>query len=59
MTLAFNHRLHNALKRQAPDGYDVFAVKRQGTLLTVISCQDSDYFAPWTDLRSILESFGY
>lgn len=59
MKLSYNRKLHKELKRQAPDGYDVSVLKREGTLLTVIHCDEPDYFAPWTGLQSIMEKHGY
>ena len=57
--LSFNRRLHHALKRLAPDGYQVHVERREGTLFTVIYCDDLSYFAPWAGLQSVLEDFGY
>ena len=59
MLISFNHKLHRELNRLAPEGYDVFVTRREGTLFTLISCQDPDYFAPWTGFQSIMERFGY
>ena len=59
MLLSFNRKLHRALKQAAPDGYEVFVTRRNGTLFTVIYCDDPDYFAPWAGLQSIMESYTY
>ena len=59
MRLTFNRKLHRELKHQAPEGYEEFVTRREGSLFTLIYCEDQNYFAPWAGLQSILESFGY
>ena len=57
--LSFNRKLHRALRQAAPDGYEVSTVKREGTLQTVVWCDEPDYFGPWYGLQEIMEQFGY
>ena len=58
MKLAYEKRLHKALKNACPEGYWV-SVSREGRkLFIILGCEDHDYFAPWY-ISEILQDFGY
>ena len=50
--------MHRALCRACPDGHYVSVAREGRRLFTIIGCEDSGYFAPWS-VREIVERFGF
>ena len=58
MKLKYIGRLHRELQRACPEGYSVQAIRENRRLLTLVTCEDADYFAPWL-VSEIVEPFGF
>ena len=52
-------KLYYDLKANVPEGHDVFTSKQDGKLYIFVTSFESDYYAPWHGLKSILTNHGF